>query len=121
VIARSPRLKALAFNAISTSDGASLTETAALGFLAGSRLHTDVVSAGRALVREDVRRDLGSLACPSLVVWGARDRQVRIDDAFEYARRLRAPLRVIPDCGHLLVGERPDACCDAIERFLSTL
>jgi len=42
-----------------------------------------------------------------------------VDDAFEYARRLGAPLRVIADCGHLLVGERPDACADAIERFVA--
>jgi 3-oxoadipate enol-lactonase len=120
-IARSPRLKALVFDAFSTSDGAALSEPAALGFFAGSRAYTDIHSAGRALVREDVRHDLGLVRCPALVVWGARDRQVRVDDGFEYARRLGAPLRVIPDCGHLLVGERPDACCDAIERFLLSL
>jgi pimeloyl-ACP methyl ester carboxylesterase len=28
-------------------------------------------------------------------------------------------LRVIADCGHLLIGERPDACADAIESFLA--
>jgi pimeloyl-ACP methyl ester carboxylesterase len=26
---------------------------------------------------------------------------------------------VIADCGHLLIGERPDACADAITGFLS--
>ena len=36
----------------------------------------------------------------------------------EYTRRLHARLRVIPGCGHLLIGERPDACRDAIEVFL---
>jgi pimeloyl-ACP methyl ester carboxylesterase len=103
---------------MSTADGAALSEQAALGFLAGPRLHTDVFSAARALVREDVRRDLERVTCPALVLWGARDRQVAVDDGFEYARRLGAPVRVIPDCGHLLVGERADACRDAIERFL---
>ena len=49
----------------------------------------------------------------------ARDHQRPIGDACEYARRLRAPLRAIADCGHLLIGERPDACADAIERFLA--
>jgi len=34
-------------------------------------------------------------------------------------RRLRAQLRVIPDCGHLLIAERPQICADAIETFLS--
>jgi pimeloyl-ACP methyl ester carboxylesterase len=36
----------------------------------------------------------------------------------EYARRLRAPLRTIADCGHLLIGEKPDAVASAIRAFL---
>jgi pimeloyl-ACP methyl ester carboxylesterase len=48
------------------------------------------------------------------VLWGARDHQVPVDDAFEYARRLRAPLRLVADCGHLVIGERPQACLDAL-------
>jgi pimeloyl-ACP methyl ester carboxylesterase len=43
---------------------------------------------------------------------------VPVDDALEYARRLRAELRVVADCGHLLVGERPEVCVDAISEFL---
>jgi pimeloyl-ACP methyl ester carboxylesterase len=43
---------------------------------------------------------------------------VTVADAFEYARRLRAPLRLIADCGHLLIGERPDVCAAAVEAFL---
>jgi len=72
----------------------------------------------RALVRDDPRADLEGVRCPSLVLWGARDRQVPIGDAFDYARRLRAPCRTIADCGHLLIGERPEAVADAIESFL---
>ena len=119
-IARNPRLRALMFDGLSTSDGAALPEQAVLGFLAGSRMYTDIVSAARALAREDVRLDLERVRCPSLVLWGARDKQVPLEDGFEYARRLGAPLRVIADCGHLLVGERAEACADAIERFASS-
>jgi pimeloyl-ACP methyl ester carboxylesterase len=39
----------------------------------------------------------------------------------EYARRLRAPLRTIADCGHLLVGERPDVVVRALREFLNDL
>ena len=39
----------------------------------------------------------------------------------EYARRLRAPLRLIADCGHLLIGERPDAVTAAVRDFLGRL
>jgi pimeloyl-ACP methyl ester carboxylesterase len=49
------------------------------------------------------------------VLWGARDGQLPLDDAFEYARRLGAPIRLVADCGHLLIAERPDAVLDAIE------
>ena len=71
-----------------------------------------------ALRRDDPRQELEAVRCPVLVLWGAEDVQLPLDDAFEYTRRLRARLRVIPGCGHLLIGERPEACADAIERFL---
>lgn len=117
-LARRPRLRAPVFNRYQAADSSALSPEAVEGFLAGPPLHTDVVSAGRALVRDDPRRDLEQVGCPCLVLWGARDRQVPIDDAFDYARRLGAPLRTIADCGHLLIGERPDAVVDAIEEFL---
>jgi pimeloyl-ACP methyl ester carboxylesterase len=89
--------------------------------MAGPELHTDTVSAARALVADDPRQELEAVRCPCLVLWGAADHQLALDDAFDYARRLRAPLRVIADCGHLLIGERPDACLDAIESFIQSI
>jgi pimeloyl-ACP methyl ester carboxylesterase len=117
-IARSPLLRRVVFTSFTVADPTSLSDRAVHGFLRGPREHSDVLSAARALARDDPRRDLDRVACPVLCLWGARDEQVPVDDAFEYARRLRAPVRLIADCGHLLVGERPDACADAIERFL---
>ena len=67
------------------------------------------------MLADDPRSELERVRCPSLVLWGARDLQLPLDDAFEYARRLRAPLRVVADCGHLVIGERPEACLDALE------
>jgi pimeloyl-ACP methyl ester carboxylesterase len=121
LVARRPWLRYPVFGYWGASDPAALTERAVDGLLAGPELHSDTVSAARALVRDDPRHDLDGVRCPCLVLWGARDHQVPIDDAFEYARRLRAPLRAIADCGHLLVAERPDACLDAIEDFLGRL
>jgi len=43
--------------------------------------------------------------------------QVPIGDGFEYARRLGAKLRLIADCGHLLIVERPDVCARAALEF----
>jgi pimeloyl-ACP methyl ester carboxylesterase len=119
--ARRRLLRYVPFGYWGASDPPALSEQAVEGFLAGPALHTDTISAGRALVRDDPRIDLERVRCPALVLWGARDRQVPVDDAFEYTRRLGAPLRTIADCGHLLVGERPGACADAIGAFLDRI
>jgi pimeloyl-ACP methyl ester carboxylesterase len=119
-ISRSPWLRRFVFGFVSVADPVGLTDTAVDGFLAGQVLHTDTASAWRALRREDPRQELDRLECPVLVLWGTEDAQLPLDDAFEYARRLRAPLRVIAGCGHLLIGERPDACADAIASFLAS-
>ena len=119
-IARSNTLKRVVFGRWGASDPPALPRELAEAFLSGPARHTDTVSAAQALVRDDPRADLDRVRCPSLVLWGARDNQLPVEDAFDYARRLRARLRVIADCGHLLIGERPDACADAIEDFLAS-
>jgi pimeloyl-ACP methyl ester carboxylesterase len=119
-IARSNTLKRVVFGRWGASDPPALPTELAEAFLSGPARHTDTVSAAQALVRDDPRADLDRVRCPSLVLWGARDNQLPVEDAFDYARRLRARLRVIADCGHLLIGERPDACADAIEDFLAS-
>jgi pimeloyl-ACP methyl ester carboxylesterase len=117
-VADSPFLRYAVFGRWGASDPLILSRAAVDGFLEGTRLTSDSVSAARAVVVDDVRQELGELACPTLVLWGARDNQLSVADAFEFARRLGAPLRVIADCGHLLIGERPDLCANAIETFL---
>ena len=119
LVARLEWLRYPVFGFLEVSDPPALSPDVVEGFLAGPALHTDVLSAGRALVADDPRLDLGAVRCPCLVLAGARDRMVPVEDAIEYARRLRAPLRIVPDCGHLVIGERPDACLEAIERFVS--
>jgi pimeloyl-ACP methyl ester carboxylesterase len=118
-VARSRRLRRLVFGGFEVANADLLTERAVYGFLLGPTMHTDAIGAGLALAADDPREDLDRVRCPVLVLWGARDRQVPLDDGFEYARRLRAPLRVIADCGHLLVGERPDVCARAVLEFTS--
>jgi pimeloyl-ACP methyl ester carboxylesterase len=120
LVSRSPLLKALVFGRWGAADPQALPPEVAEAFLSGPARHSDTFSAAKALMRDDPRPDLDRVRCPSLVLWGARDNQLPIGDAFDYARRLRGRLRVIADCGHLLIGERPDACADAIESFLAT-
>jgi pimeloyl-ACP methyl ester carboxylesterase len=117
-VARSPLLRRAVFGFVSVADPVALTNEAVEGFLAAQLLHTDVDSAWQALRRDDPRQELEQIQVPVLVLWGAEDAQLPLDDAFEYTRRLRARLRVIPGCGHLLIGERPDVCDRAIADFL---
>jgi pimeloyl-ACP methyl ester carboxylesterase len=106
-VSRSRLGRTLAFGWWGVADPAALDPAMAEAFLAGPPQHTDTLTAGRALVATDPRADL--------------DRWVPLQDGMEYARRLRAPLRVIADCGHLAIGERPDVVTRAIREFLDRL
>jgi 3-oxoadipate enol-lactonase len=118
-VATSSRLRRLVFGGLEVSNPDALSERAVHGFLRGPALHTDSLGAGLALVADDPRHDLERVRCPVLLLWGARDKQVPVTDGFEYARRLHAPLRVIADCGHLLIGERPEVCARAALEFFA--
>jgi pimeloyl-ACP methyl ester carboxylesterase len=118
LIARRPLLRYPVFGYWGAEDPAALSPEGVLGFLEGPPLHTDVGAAGRALVNDDPRPDLDRVRCPTLLLWGARDRLVPLADGFEYARRLRCSIRALPAAGHLVVGEQPEACAEILERFL---
>jgi len=117
-IAATPWSRWIVFGHWQVDDPPALSAAATEGFLSGPALHTDVKQAAHALGAGDERFGLDRVRCPCLCVWGANDRMVPLPDGFDYSRRLGAPLRVIAGCGHLLIGERPAACADAIESFL---
>jgi len=120
-VARSRLGRTVAFGWWGVADPAALDPEIAEAFLAGPTRHTDTLTAGRALVASDPRGDLHRVTCRCLCLWGANDNWVPLADGMEYARRLRAPLRAIADCGHLLIGERPDAVVSAVNEFLAAL
>jgi cis-3-alkyl-4-acyloxetan-2-one decarboxylase len=111
----------VAFGWWGAADPDGLEPELAEAFLVGPAHHTDTRQAGHALLVSDPRTELDRVACPCLCLWGASDNWVRFEDGIEYARRLHAPLRAIAGCGHLLIGERPDACLAAIEEFVGSL
>ncbi len=96
------------------SDPVALSARATHGLLSAQAHHTDTKGAGRAMIADDPRQDLAGVTCPVVILWGARDAQLPLEDAFEYARRLRAKLRLVADCGHLVIVERPHAVLDAL-------
>ena len=118
-VAKSSALKRFVFGHWFAADPAALSDDAVEALLVDVNLHSDTQSALRALAGDDPRGDLHFVQCPALLLWGAKDNQLPLDDAFDYARRLRAPLRTIADCGHLLIVEQPAACLDAVESFLA--
>jgi pimeloyl-ACP methyl ester carboxylesterase len=99
------------------SDAVALTPDAAHALLDDLHRHTDTLTAGRAMLADDPRTDLDAVTCPVVLLWGARDAQLPLEDAFEYARRLRAKLRLIADCGHLAIVERPQAVLASLEEL----
>src|SRR5437588_9351447 len=101
-VSRSRLLRRFVFGFVSVADPVGLTDEAVEGFLAAHLLHTDGDSAWQALRRDDPRQELEAIRCPVLVLWGAEDVQLPLDDAFEYTRPLRAPLPAIPGRGHPL-------------------
>lgn len=120
-VSRSRLGRRLAFGWWGVADPDGFEPAMAEAFLSGPPQHTDTITAGRALIASDPRAELDGVGCPCLCLWGADDHWVPLKDGIEYARRLRAPLRVIADCGHLLIGERPDAVVRAVRDFLAEL
>jgi pimeloyl-ACP methyl ester carboxylesterase len=96
------------------SDAEALTQAAVRGLFRDTREHRGVDVAGAAMTRDDLRREIAGVDRPAIVLWGARDLQLPVEDGIELARRLGAPLRIVADCGHLVPAERPEAIVDAL-------
>jgi pimeloyl-ACP methyl ester carboxylesterase len=114
--ARSVWFRTLAFRPFFVADAAALSERATLGLFAGLREHRDVRGAFRAL-RAEQRGGHAALSCGAIVLWGADDGIVPPEHGVLLARLLGVSLRVVADCGHLLISERPDAVLDAVRSF----
>ncbi len=69
-----------------------------------------------------VSSDLKDLGKPVLIIWGEKDQQFPL----EYAQRLHreipeSRLVIIPDAGHLILFDAPDAVASALTDFISTV
>jgi pimeloyl-ACP methyl ester carboxylesterase len=71
------------------------------------------------LARETVGERLAGITVPTLIVWGANDELVPLDQGREYATKIpNARLVIIPDCGHVSPLEKPEAFLSATIPFL---
>ncbi len=75
-----------------------------------------------ALCRYPIRDRLGEIACPTLIVWGDRDRLVpasfarHVTDALPHATSM-----VMQDCGHVPQFEHPEQTMRLIREFMASL
>jgi pimeloyl-ACP methyl ester carboxylesterase len=68
----------------------------------------------------DYRDRLGEIACPTLIVWGKRDKVVSAKDANLYEQLIPNARKVLfEDTGHMAMIERPAAFNALLEEFLS--
>ena len=68
----------------------------------------------------DLRAQLGRIDLPTLVLAGADDATTPVAQAEELRDHIpNAQLAVIPEAGHWLPLEKPQAACDAIQTFFN--
>jgi pimeloyl-ACP methyl ester carboxylesterase len=73
-----------------------------------------------AVIEYDVRERLPEIACPTLIVWGDRDRLIPVADADVFAELIPDSRKVIfEDTGHMAMLERPAAFNELLRDFLS--
>ena len=110
----------LAFSGM-VSDIDTLSDAGAEEFFVGAATAATTRPAYQALIETDPRLQLHAIDIPVLVLWGARDGALPVADGIDYARRLGGRLRILADTGHLLIGERPEACARLIGDFVDEL
>jgi pimeloyl-ACP methyl ester carboxylesterase len=74
------------------------------------------------MARADLRPTLAAVACPTLVIGGLDDQLTPPDCAREIAAGIAdAQLQLLPECGHMLTWEQPEAVNRALLGWLSKL
>jgi pimeloyl-ACP methyl ester carboxylesterase len=73
-----------------------------------------------AVLDYEIRDRLGKIACPTLIVWGERDRLINVHDADVFAELIPNSRKVIfEDTGHVSMLERPEEFNALLEEFLA--
>jgi len=86
------------------------------GLRAGPR---NLARGGLHVARADVTAELAAVTAPTLLVWGARDGVVPIEEASIWLERMPdARLIVIPGAGHVPMVDSPFELAEAIRPFL---
>jgi pimeloyl-ACP methyl ester carboxylesterase len=119
-LVRRPRLRRLVLRQV-VADTDRLSPGMASEMLRGSG-RPAAPYATDAIVDYDFREDVPKVACPTLIVWGDKDRVVGTEAAQEFRRALpHARFEMMEDTGHVPMIERPEAFNRLLDEFLESL
>jgi pimeloyl-ACP methyl ester carboxylesterase len=117
-VVRRPRLRKAAL-AVVVSHPSRLPAALAAEQLRGAG-KPGFIPALEALIGYDVRDRLPQIACPTLIVWGERDRLITVKDADVFEELIPNSRKVIfEDTGHMAMLERPEAFNELLSGFLA--
>jgi pimeloyl-ACP methyl ester carboxylesterase len=78
-----------------------------------------VIQGFEAVLHYEIRERLPEIACPTLIVWGDRDRLIPVRDADVFAELIPNSRKVVfGDTGHMSMLERPEAFNALLDEFL---
>jgi pimeloyl-ACP methyl ester carboxylesterase len=116
-VARRPRLRDATLNAV-TRHPSRLPAALVAEQLRGSG-KPGFMQALEANLSYDFRDRLPEIACPTLIVWGEKDRLITVRDASVFAEEIPdSRVVVYEDTGHMSMIERPAAFNALLEEFL---
>ena len=79
-----------------------------------------LLGALESMLADDLRSRLDQILCPTLIVWGERDRMLPVRDSEVFASLIPdARLVIFEDTGHMAMLERPAAFNALLEDFLA--
>jgi pimeloyl-ACP methyl ester carboxylesterase len=68
---------------------------------------------------DEIESRYGELRCPTMILWGEEDRWIPVERGRELASRIpAATLHCVPDAGHLMQEDAPEAIVAALLGFL---
>jgi pimeloyl-ACP methyl ester carboxylesterase len=116
-VTRRPRLRRATMNIVA-AHASELSGALAAEQLRGAG-KPGFVEALQAILDYDVGERLPEIACPTLIVWGARDRLISVRDAERFEELIPDSRKVIfADTGHVAMLERPAQFNALLEQFL---
>jgi pimeloyl-ACP methyl ester carboxylesterase len=117
-VARRPRLREATLNVV-VRHPSRLPAALAAEQLRGAG-KPGFLPALQAILEYDFRERLPEIACPTLIVWGERDRLINVRDANTFAELIPNSRKVIfHDTGHMAMLERPAAFNSLLGDFLA--